>query len=87
MISFEDCIKDVDRALNCGYPKKQQLYTLYLRKAKCLKYLNRDYLDCLDDSFKVRRKLKIIKLVATIKINHFAQLKYFREYFCLNMCF
>jgi hypothetical protein len=50
---FEDCIKDIDRALFSGYPKKQQLYSLYLRKAKCLKFLNKDYADCLAQAMKV----------------------------------
>jgi len=59
---YEDCIKDVDRALASGYPKKQQLYSLHLRKAQCLKFLNRDYADCLADALKVR-KLYIIVIV------------------------
>jgi hypothetical protein len=50
---FEDCIKDIDRALDAGYPKKQQLYSLYLRKAKCLKFLEKDYVDCLAETMKV----------------------------------
>jgi len=43
----------IDRALVCGYPKKQQLYSLYLRKAKCLKFLKKDYVGCLADVMKV----------------------------------
>jgi hypothetical protein len=50
---YEECIKDIDRALVCGYPKKQQLYSLYLRKAKCLKFLKKDYVGCLADVMKV----------------------------------
>jgi hypothetical protein len=50
---YEDCIMDIDRALVSGYPKKQQLYNLYLRKAKCLKFLNKDYVSCLADVTKV----------------------------------
>jgi hypothetical protein len=50
---FEDCIEDIDRAVDTGYPKKQQLYGLFLRKAKCLKFLKRDYADCLADAMKV----------------------------------
>jgi hypothetical protein len=50
---YEECIKDIDRALVCGYPKKQQIYSLYLRKAKCLKFLKKDYIGCLADVMKV----------------------------------
>jgi hypothetical protein len=51
---YEDCIKDIDRALVCGYPNKQRLYKLHLRKAYCLKFLKRDFAACLDDAEKVR---------------------------------
>jgi hypothetical protein len=50
---FEDCIEDIDRALDSGYPKKQQLYSLYLRKVKCLKFLKKNYVGCLADTMKV----------------------------------
>lgn len=50
---YDDCIKDIDRALDLGYPKNQQLYSLHLRKAKCLKFLGKDYADCLDDAMQV----------------------------------
>jgi hypothetical protein len=50
---FEDCIIDIDRALASGYPKKQQLYSLYLRKARCLKFLRKDFTDCLSEAMKV----------------------------------
>lgn len=53
---YEDCIKDIDRALVAGYPKNQQLYTLHLRKAKCLKILKKNYSGCLADTFKVVRR-------------------------------
>lgn len=50
---YEDCIKDLDRALDCGYPKPEFLYRLYLRKALCLKFLKMDYEGCLTDAMKV----------------------------------
>jgi hypothetical protein len=50
---YEDCIKDIDRSLAAGYPKLQNLYLLYVRKAKCQKFLNEDYADCLADALKV----------------------------------
>jgi hypothetical protein len=50
---YEECIKDIDRALVCGYPKNQQLYTLHVRKAKCLKFLGQDYEGCLADAMEV----------------------------------
>jgi hypothetical protein len=50
---YEDCIKDIDRALASGYPKLQNLYNLHLRKAKCLKFLKKDHLGCLADATKV----------------------------------
>jgi hypothetical protein len=50
---YKDCIKDIDRALVLGYPKSQQLYSLHLRKAKCLKFLGKDFSDCLDETMKV----------------------------------
>jgi hypothetical protein len=50
---YEDCFKDVDRALALGYPKNQQLYNLHLRKAKCLKFLGKDYTECMAEAIKV----------------------------------
>jgi SET and MYND domain-containing protein 4 len=50
---YEDCIKDVDRALALGYPKSQEIYSLHLRKAKCLKFLGKDYAECVADAIKV----------------------------------
>jgi hypothetical protein len=44
---------DIDRALHSGYPKSQKLYGLHLRKAKCLKFLKKDYAGCLADALKV----------------------------------
>jgi hypothetical protein len=55
---YEDCFKDVDRALALGYPKSQQLYNLHLRKAKCLKFLGKDYAECVAEAFKVTFLLK-----------------------------
>ena len=56
---YEDCIKDIDRSLAAGYPKLQNLYLLYVRKAKCMKFLNEDYADCLADAFKVCDSVKL----------------------------
>jgi len=39
---YEDCIKDIDRAISQGYPEDKQ-YKLYLREARCLKYLSEDF--------------------------------------------
>jgi hypothetical protein len=50
---FKDCIRDIDRALVLGYPKNRQLYTLHLRKAKCLKFLGKDFADCLQKAMQV----------------------------------
>jgi hypothetical protein len=56
---FEDCIEDINRALAAGYPKEQQLYSLYLRKAQCLKFLDKDYADCLAEAIMVCNFLKL----------------------------
>jgi hypothetical protein len=53
MKCYKDCVRDIDRALVLGYPKIQQLYSLHLRKAKCLKFLGKDFADCLDEAMKV----------------------------------
>jgi hypothetical protein len=50
---YEDCIIDIDRALDSGYPKNQKLYGLHLRKAQCLKFLKKDYAVCLADALQV----------------------------------
>jgi hypothetical protein len=50
---YEDCIKDINRAIDSGYPKPEMLYRLYLRKAQCLKFLKMDFEGCLTDAMKV----------------------------------
>jgi len=39
---YEDCLKDIERAITLGYPENKQPF-LYLRKAKCFKYLGQDF--------------------------------------------
>jgi hypothetical protein len=51
--NYKDCMKDLDRALDSGYPKPELLYRLHLRKAQCLKFLKMDYNDCLTEAMKV----------------------------------
>jgi len=39
---YEDCLKDIDRAISHNYPDNLK-YKLLARKARCLKYLGRDF--------------------------------------------
>ena len=40
MRQFEDCLTDIDLALEAGYPTSM-VYKLYIRQCKCLLELNR----------------------------------------------
>jgi hypothetical protein len=52
MCKFEECLEDIRRAESNGYEKKL-LYKLYLREARCLKYLGREYSECFQKALKV----------------------------------
>jgi hypothetical protein len=60
---YKDCIKDIDRALECGYPKPQLLYMLHLRKAKCLKFLKKDYDGCVADTMQVNCIERVVEFL------------------------
>jgi len=42
MKMYNDCLKDIERAISLSYPENLQ-HKLYLRKAKCLKFLGLDF--------------------------------------------
>jgi hypothetical protein len=50
---YEDCIKDIDRALDLGYPNHPLEYNLHLRKAMCLQFLKRDHTKALNNALMV----------------------------------
>jgi hypothetical protein len=57
MCKFEECLGDITRAALNDYDEKL-LYKLYLREARCLKYLGRDHLECYKKAVKVCYFLK-----------------------------
>jgi hypothetical protein len=50
---YEDCIKDIDRALDLGYPNHKQEYNLHFRKAMCMKFQRKDITEALSDALMV----------------------------------
>jgi hypothetical protein len=59
MCKFEECLEDIIRAESNEYDKRL-LYKLYLREARCLKYLGRDYLECYKKAVNVRYIIALI---------------------------
>jgi len=44
MTLYGECLRDIDRAISHNYPDNVK-YKLFARKARCLKYLGRDFAD------------------------------------------
>jgi tetratricopeptide (TPR) repeat protein len=57
---YKDCIKDIDRALDIGYPNHKQKYSLHLRKAMSMKFLKKDHTEALNDALMVVELLGLI---------------------------
>ncbi|XP_059471210.1 SET and MYND domain-containing protein 4-like isoform X2 [Neocloeon triangulifer] len=49
---YKDCMKDIDRALRSGFPENLR-WKLFLRKARCLKYLGQDHEPALQEAIQV----------------------------------
>ena len=56
---YKDCMKDIERAFVLGYPHDDRKYNLYIRKAKCQQFLDKDYTQALEEALQVLDLIKI----------------------------